>query len=144
MEQAGYPEGMRITGDTWIWSALAVAVGLLTAILDLHTDNLQYLVLFLFVQCAVLGYGRPTHAWRWACLVAVCIPLIYAFNCVVTLPDPRALGPAARLFLGPLVVFFKATHPVSPGDILGPLPAFLPALAGAYAGAGMNRLAAHP
>jgi len=127
--------------DAWIWSALAVGVGLLTAIMDLHTDNLQYLVLFVGVQCTILGYARPTGAWRWGCLVAICIPLVYAFNCVVTLPDVHELGPVARLFLGPLVVFFKATHPVSPVDILGPLPAFVPALAGAYVGAGLSRLA---
>lgn len=128
--------------DTWIWSALALADGLLTAIMDLHTDDLQYLVLFVFVQCAVLGYGRPAGAWRWACLVALCIPVIYVFNWLVTLPDPHELGPLARLFLGPLVVFFKAPHPVSLRDIVGPLPAFLPALAGAYAGAWMSRVAA--
>jgi hypothetical protein len=127
--------------DEWIWAALAVALGLLAAIMDLHTGNLQFLVLFVGVQCAVLGYGRPAGAWRWACLVALCIPLATAFNCVATLPSPRDLGPLARLFLGPLVVFFKATLPVQPRDILGSCGAFLPALAGAYAGAWMSRIA---
>lgn len=132
---------MKITRDAWIWSALAFALGLLAAVMDLHTDNLQYLVLFVGVQCTVLGYARPSGAWRWACLVAVCIPLLNAFNCVVTLPGPRELSEPARLFLGPLVVFFKATQPILARDILGSCLAFLPALAGAYTGAALNRVA---
>ena len=133
---------MTIPRPEWIWSALAIAVGLLAAILTLHTDDLQYAVLFLFVQCAVFGYAQPKRAWRWACLIAVWIPLSQLFNCFVTLPSPRELGFPARLFLGPLVVFFRATIPVSLAEVPGSCLAFIPAMAGAYAGAWMSRVAA--
>jgi hypothetical protein len=132
---------MTIDRAEWIWFALAVAVGLLAAVLGLHMDNLQFLVLFLFIQCAVFGYARPRRAWRWACLIAVWIPLSLLFNTVVTLPSPRELAVPARLFLGPLVVFFRATIPVRPADIPGSCLAVIPAMAGAYAGAWMSRIA---
>ena len=132
---------MSIDRAEWIWFALAVAVGLLAAVLGLHTDNLQFLVLFLFIQCAVFGYARPRQAWRWACLIAVWIPLSLLFNSVVTLPSPCDLGVPARLFLGPLVVFFRSPAPVRLADITGSFPALIPAIAGAYAGVWMSRLA---
>lgn len=132
---------MSTTRPEMIWYALAVAVGLLCAVISLHTDNLQFSVLFVFVECAIFGYARPPHAWRWACLIAVCIPLSLAFNAVVTLPNPRSLGFPARLFLGPLVVFFRAPNPVSASDIGGSFLALFPAFAGAYCGVWMNRLA---
>ncbi|MGA3074929.1 MAG: hypothetical protein ABSG56_14665 [Bryobacteraceae bacterium] len=132
---------MTIDRAEWIWFALAVAVGLLAAILGLHMDNLQFLVLFLFILCAVFGYARPQRAWRWGCLIAVWIPLSLLFNTVVTLPSPRELGVPARLFLGPLVVFFRATIPVRPADIPGSCLAVIPAMAGAYAGVWMSRFA---
>jgi hypothetical protein len=126
----------------WVWYILAVAVGMLCAIIGLHTDNVQFNVLFLFVQCAVFGFARPAHAWRWALVIALCIPLSLAFNMVVTLPSPRDLDGPARLLLAPLVVFFRSPHPVSAGETTGSLVALLPALAGAYLGAWMTRLAA--
>ena len=133
---------MTIPLRDWIWYALAVAVGMLAAIMELHTDNLQFLVLFVFVHCAVFGYARPDRAWRWAGVIALCIPLVNAFNCVVALPSPRDLGFPANLFLGPLVVFFKATRPIVPFDILDSCLALVPAMTGAYAGAWMSRVAA--
>lgn len=133
---------MTIALTEWIWSALAVAVGLLAAILSLHMDDLQFLVLFIFIECAVFGYARPHRAWRWACLIIVWIPLSLAFNLVVTLPSPRELGYPARLFLGPLVVFFRATIPARAADIPGTCLALIPAMAGAYTGVWMSRIAA--
>jgi hypothetical protein len=133
---------MTIARTEWIWSALAVAVGLLAAIVALHTDNLQFAVLFLFVQSAVFGYARPERAWRWACLIAMCIPLSLLFNSVVRLPSPRELGFPARLFLGPLVVFFRSPAPVPPAGIPASCLALVPALAGAYMGAWMSRVSA--
>jgi hypothetical protein len=133
---------MTIDRAEWIWSALAIVVGLLAAVLALHTDNLQFAVLFMFVQGAVFGYARPQRAWRWACLIAVCIPLSLLFNLVVTLPSPRELGFPARLFLGPLVVFFRSPVPVRPAEIAGSCLALIPAIAGAYAGVWMSRIAA--
>ncbi len=129
---------MTITPIEWIWSALALTVGLLAAVLALHTDDLQFAVLFLFVEGAVFGCARPERPWRWACLITVCIPLSLLFNTLVTLPSPRELGYPARLFLGPLVVFFRSTLPIRPGDIPGSCLAVLPALAGAYAGAWLS------
>src|SRR5438067_2317508 len=96
----------------WIWFVLALAVGMLAAIMSLHTDNLQFAVLFVFVQCAVFGFAQPVRAWRWACLIAVCIPLSLALNVAVRVPSPRELEGPARLFLGPLFVFFRSTIPV--------------------------------
>ncbi len=132
---------MKNSRAEWVWYTLAVAVGMLCAIMALHTDNLQYNVLFIFVQCAVFGFARPAHAWRWACLIVLCIPLTLAFNTVVTLPGPRDLNGPARLFLGPLVVFFRSPTPISASEVTGSLPALLPGLAGAYLGAWMTRVA---
>jgi hypothetical protein len=131
---------MTITLNEWIWSGLALAVGLLAAILQLHTDNLQFAVLFMLVEGAVFGCARPRRPWRWACLITVCIPLSLLFNTLVTLPTPRELGYLSRLFLGPLVVFFRATLPIRPADIPGSCLALLPSLAGAYAGAWLSRI----
>jgi hypothetical protein len=133
---------MTIPRTEWIWFGLACAVGLLAAIVGLHTDDLQFAVLFLFVNCAVFGYARPERAWRWAILVAIWIPLSLLLNMAVTMPSPRSLGIPARLFLGPVVAFLTSPVPVTMPTVTGCLPAFFPALAGAYAGAWMNRLAA--
>jgi len=135
---------MISTSAERIWSALSLAVGLLAAVVALHSDDLQFAVLFLFVQCAVFGYARPERPWRWACLVAVGIPLSLALNAAVTLPSPRELGFPARLFLAPLVVFFRAPAAVKFADIPASCLALIPALAGAYAGAWMNRIVRAP
>lgn len=123
-----------------IWHGLASAVGLLAAIVALHADDLQFAVLFLFVEGTVFGYARPERAWRWAGLIAAWIPLLLLFNCFVTLPGPRELGFPARLFLGPLVVFFRSPTPVTLTSIPPACLAVLPALAGAYTGVWMHRI----
>ena len=128
----------------WIWSALAFAVGLLAAVVALHSDDLQFAVLFLFVQCAVFGFARPDRPWRWAILVAIAIPLSLLFNVFVRLPGPRELGPLARLFLGPLVVFFRSPTPVPLSGVPASSIAFLPALAGAWFGVWLSRIAHFP
>lgn len=134
---------MTITRPEWIWSALAIAVGLLAAIVSLHTtDDLQFVVLFVFVQCAVFGYAQPERAWRWACLIAVWIPLTLLFNSFVTLPTPRQLGIPERLFLGPLLVFFRSPLPVPLKEVPASCLSLIPAMAGAYAGAWMRRVTA--
>jgi len=133
---------MNLTRPEWIWSGLACAVGLLAASLALRADDLQFAVLFLFIQCAVFGYAQPERAWRWAALIAIWIPLSLLFNLLVSLPGPRELGYPARLFLGPLVVFFRSPTPVRATDILPSFLAFAPAICGAYLGAWMSRVAA--
>jgi len=137
-----YGDLMTIARTEWIWSALATAVGLLAAIVALHADDLQFAVLFLLVECAVFGYARPEQAWRWACLIAVWIPLSLLFNAVVRLPSPRELGSPARLLLGPLVVFFRSPAPVPLAGIPASCLALVPALGGAYLGAWMSRVSA--
>jgi hypothetical protein len=135
-----YVRVMHINRPETIWGILAFGVGLLAAILTLHMDNLQYAFLFLFVQGAIFGFARPERPWRWACLIAVAIPLAHLLNVLVTLPSPRDLGPVARLFLGPLVVFFRATLPIKLADVPASCMTLLPTLAGAYGGAWMSRL----
>jgi len=133
---------MTIARGETIWALLATAVGLLGAVLALHTDNLQFAVSFLIVHCAVFGYARPERAWRWAGLIAVWIPLSLLLNALVTLPSPRELGFPARLILGPLVMFFRSPEPIRLGMIPESFVALIPALLGAYAGAWMSRFAA--
>ncbi len=133
---------MDMARSDWIWYALAAAVGMLAAVVALHSTDLQFAVAFLVVQCTVFGYARPDRPWRWACLIAVCIPLSLLLNVIVTLPSPRELGTPERLFLGPLVVFFRSPAPVSASEIPGSFLAFLPAAIGAYLGAWMSRLTA--
>ena len=136
-----YSGCMTITRPQWIWFALACAVGLLSAIVALHTDNLQFAVTFVFVHCTVFGYAQPRRAWRWACLIAVWIPLTLLFNCFVTLPGPRELGVLTRLYLGPVVVFFKSPVPVPLKGVPASCMSLIPAMAGAYVGAWMSRVA---
>ncbi|MFN7995095.1 MAG: hypothetical protein U0Q18_15920 [Bryobacteraceae bacterium] len=123
-----------------MWSLLAVAAGALAAVVALHSDDLQFAVLFLFVQGAVFGFGRPARAWRWACLLAVCIPLALLLNLAIGLPSPREFSGPARLFVAPLVVFFRSTTPVSAGGVIASGLSVAPALAGAYLGAWMSRV----
>jgi len=127
-----------------MWSLLAVAVGALAAVVALHSDDLQFAVLFLLIQGAVFGFARPAGAWRWALLIAVCIPLSLLLNLAVSFPSPRELSGAARLFVAPLIVFFRSTSPVSAGGVIASGMSVVPALSGAYIGAWMSRIAARP
>jgi len=129
-----------MTRNEGIWCVLAIAVGLLAAVVDLHTDNIQFAVLFVFIQCAVFGFARPVHPWRWAALIALCIPLLELFNVFVRLPGPRDLGFPARLFLGPVVVFFRSTTPIALKSVPGSLLALIPAMAGVYTGAWLSSI----
>ena len=125
-----------------IWLILAAQTGLLSAVVALHSSDLQFAVLFLFVQCMVFGFARPSGAWRWACLIAICIPLAVLLNVLVTIPSPRELEGPARLFLGPALVFLRSTQPVTLAMVPASAFAVIPALCGAYAGAWMNRATA--
>lgn len=129
----------------WIWYGFASAVGLLASIIELHSGDPQLPVLFLLVLSALFGFAQPARAWRWAILITIWIPLLHGLNSVVAFPSPRELNGLARLFVAPLVVFFRCTwcQPESTlAQTAGSCLALLPSLMGAYAGVGLSRLGA--
>jgi hypothetical protein len=94
---------------------LAVFLGLIVGWFDLHTDEVSLTILLLVVLAMFLGFAKPKHAWRWALLLAVWVPL----------------GGLAAGALG-----FKVVTPQP--NWIPSLFAFVPALIGAYGGALVN------
>jgi hypothetical protein len=66
----------RITGP--LLGLSAVVLGLLIAWVDTWPtwDDTGITVAALFLACAGFGAIRPAHAWRWALLVGIWIPLL--------------------------------------------------------------------
>jgi len=102
----------------WLPS-LAVFWGLLTAFIDLLAREPQLPALMLLSSCLFLGFAQPSHAWRWALVVAGWIP---AAAFVQSVMGMAALEP--------------------PGHPLSSFLAFVPALIGAYGGAFAARVVA--
>ncbi len=97
-----------------LWQYLfAVFLGVLTGWFDLRTDEVSLTILLLVVFGLFLGFAQPRHAWRWALILAVWVPL-GAFV-------------AGTLRLNGVV----QAEP----NWLASLFAFVPALVGAYGGA---------
>jgi hypothetical protein len=134
-----------MTASDWIWYGFASAVGLLASIVELHSGDPQLPVLFLLVLSALFGFAQPVRAWRWAILITIWIPLLHGLNSMVSFPSPRELNGLARLFVTPLVVFFRCTWCQTESALsqaAGSCLALLPSLVGAYAGVWLSRLTA--
>jgi hypothetical protein len=101
-----------------LWHYLfALFLGLVIGWLDLHSVEVQPTVLLLLVFGLFLGFAQPRHAWRWALLLAIWVPLG---------------GFAAQ------VAGLRTAAPAEPG-VIASFIAFIPALVGAYGGALVNR-----
>jgi hypothetical protein len=91
---------------------LALFLGIVIAIVDSRTDDVQLPALFLLAFGFFLGFSQPQNPWRWATILAIWIPLV---------------GFAKIIFEG---ADYKLARECVPALI-----AFIPALVGAYAGA---------
>jgi hypothetical protein len=101
-----------------LWHYLfALFLGLVIGWLDIRSVEAQPTVLLLVVCGLFLGFSQPTHAWRWALLLAVWIPL----------------GGFAALAIG-----LRTPAPDEPG-VIGSFIAFVPAFIGTYVGVLLNR-----
>ncbi len=100
-----------------LWHYLfAIFLGIIVGWFDLRTDEVSLTILLLVVFGLFLGFSQPRHAWRWALLLALWVPLggfvaqAWGLKNIVV-PEPNWLP---TLF------------------------AFVPALVGAYGGAFVN------
>ncbi len=103
--------------DLWHY-LFGLFLGLLIGWIDFRAVEVQPSVLLLLVFGLFLGFAQPRHAWRWALILGIWIPL----------------GGFAAVWLG-----LKA---FSVQETIGSMMAFIPALVGAYGGVLVNRAAA--
>jgi hypothetical protein len=96
---------------------LALFLGLVIGWIDIRSVEVQPTVLLLIVFGMFLGFAQPSHAWRWALILAIWIPLG---------------GFAAQ------VVGLQTPAPAEPG-VIGSFIAFIPAFIGTYGGVLVNR-----
>jgi hypothetical protein len=94
---------------------LALFLGILIAVVDIKTDDVQLPALFLLAFGFFLGFSEPKKPWRWAIILAVWIPFVGFAKLILE-------GAGYRLIW----------------ECAPSLMAFLPALIGAYAGALLN------
>ena len=96
----------------WLWQyLLALFLGIVTAIIDLGTDEVQLSVLLLLVFGFFLGFNQPKSAWHMAMLLGIWIPIFRLID----------------IFLS------QGSHKLVP-EGFGPFLAVVPALIGAYGG----------
>lgn len=92
---------------------LAIFLGMIVGWLDLRSDEVSATILLLLVFGMFLGFAQPRHAWRWALLLAMWVPLGGFFSSALGLTNLPAASP----------------------NWLASLVAFIPAFIGAYGGA---------
>ncbi len=90
---------------------------MITGWLNLTSSEIQVIALLLIAFGLFLGFAQPQHAWRWALILAMWLPL-------------GALLSVAMGFKLDLI-----------GEVLGSLIAFVPAFIGVYCGVLVNRAA---
>ena len=101
-----------------LWHYLfALFLGLVIGWMDMHSVEVQPTVLLLLVFGMFLGFAQPRHAWRWALLLAVWVPL----------------GGFLAQFAG-----LRTAAPAEPG-VIASFIAFIPAFVGAYGGVLVRR-----
>ena len=115
---------------TKIWPyAVAFVLGLWIGYVDLHNDEVWAALLLLLPITFAFGCLNPERAWQWALLIGMGIPLAYL-----------------------LALFAGYTLPCHPGfecptlntiTTLQTFMALVPALIGAYSGAGLRWSLSH-
>jgi hypothetical protein len=98
---------------------LALFLGIMVGWLDLNAAEVQGTVLLLLVFGVFFGFAQPKHAWRWALLLGMWVPLGGLAAQAIGLKTPE------------------------PPNVFGSLIAFVPALLGAYGGALAKWASAH-
>src|SRR5262249_12581938 len=81
-----------------------------------RTQEIIFVVFLLIAFGFFAGFAQPRHAWRWALLLALWVPLDEAFALVI------------------------GAHGVEPPNLLASLFAFAPAFIGVYTGVLIHRL----
>ncbi len=54
----------------------ALVAGALIGYVQVRLEDLALAALFVGIVCAALGITRPQRPWRWALIVALCVPLV--------------------------------------------------------------------
>lgn len=109
----------RLATYDLFYTGLALVVGLFAGWVDFHNDEPQAAAILLVLFGAVLGFAQPRRAWRWALLIALCIPAAYLIG--------SALG-------------YQPVSWPKPG-LYATLLALIPAFIGTYGGALLNKVA---
>ncbi len=80
-------------------SLLAVALGLGTGWLDLHTTEVGVTIVALLAAGLLLGLLQPAAAWRWAALLAIGLPIMAGVGLLTGLrtAEPIRLDPRVAL-----------------------------------------------
>jgi hypothetical protein len=102
----------------WLCAGAAVATAIFVGLIDFHNREPQPAAAVLLVLCGLMGFARPSGAWRWGVIAPLGIPVVYLAGC--------AMG-------------FKPADAPQP-NIFASLVALIPGLIGAYAGAFARRL----
>jgi hypothetical protein len=100
-------------GDTWFY-LLAALCGIGTGLADVTINDLLFTALLVLASCMLLGLLRRRWPWRWVVVVGTFIPLTE------------------------LAAYVIRTMKPSRAQIYGSFLAFLPGIAGAYAGSLMR------
>lgn len=101
--------------DLWFY-LLAALCGVGTGLADVYVNDLVFTALLMLASCMMLGMLRPRWPWRWVVMVGVFIPLTE------------------------LAAYKMQGIQASRGQVYAAFLAFLPGIAGAYAGATMRRV----
>ena len=95
----------------WLY-ALAAGLGLVVGVIDfnLTTDDALPSVVMIAVPAFLFGLARPRHAWRWALLVGLGVPLCHFAGLAVGYHAPYPVQPNVGASFLALVPAFVATY----------------------------------
>jgi hypothetical protein len=114
-----HPTRLRVPYGDLFCALLALGAGVIAAWADFHVDEPQPAATLLILFGLMLGFARPHRAWLWGMISGLSIPLFYVLALEAgfsprTIPEPNLLASAL---------------------------AVVPAILGAYGGAGISRFA---
>ncbi len=96
---------------------LALVLSLATGYVNTHNAEVRAPMLCLLVSTVGLGIARPRHAWRWALMIGLAVPLSQALAVVFRAPVP---------------------YPNDVRHVLSSTFILIPAMLGAYVGAAIR------
>jgi hypothetical protein len=100
---------------------MALFLGLLTAFIDHHGDEVTFTVLLLLSFGFFLGFSQPSRVWRWAVLISLWVPITAI-----------------------LMIFVEGRNAVFLKDGIASGIALVPAFVGAYGGLFIHSLGSMP
>ena len=95
----------------WLY-LLAAGIGLAVGVIDarLTTDDALPSLVMIGVPAFLFGLARPRHAWRWALLVGLGVPLHYLAGLAVGYQSPHPPQPNGGASFLALVPAFVAAY----------------------------------